>query len=75
MNQDSGMVFRKCSMSNILQTIYQKDMTQPLNILTHYAYDTQDNQNSVTDPKGNITQYYNDDFGRKNKTTGSGMGT
>ncbi len=54
-----------------------KDMTQPLqpNIVTHYGYDTQDNQASITDPNANITQYYNDDFGRKDQTISPDTGT
>jgi RHS repeat-associated protein len=52
-----------------------KDMTQPLNIITHYAYDSQDNQASITDPNTNVTQYYNDDFTRKDQTTSPDTGT
>ena len=54
-------------MNNFLQTIYLKDITpslQSLNIITSYGNDTEDNQASVTDPKGSITQYYNESLGR-----------
>jgi len=55
-----------------------KDMTEPLqpvNIITRYGYDTQDNQASITDPNTNITQYWFDDYGRKNQTTSPDTGT
>ena len=61
-------------MNSLLQTISQKDMTQPLSTITRYGYDTQDNQTSVTDPNTNITQYWFDDFGRKNQTTSPDTG-
>ena len=50
-------------------------MTQPGTIVTHYGYDTQDNQTSVTDPRSNATQYTYDDFGRKNQTISPDTGT
>jgi YD repeat-containing protein len=62
-------------MNNLLQSIYQKSKTQPVQIVTRHTYDTQDNQASITDPNGNITFYYNDDFGRKNQTGSPDTGT
>jgi RHS repeat-associated protein len=61
-------------MNNILQAVYQEDVTQPLSTITNYGYDTQDNQSSVTDPIGNTTQYWSDDFGRKNQTSSPDTG-
>jgi len=46
-----------------------------LSTITGYGYDTQDNLATVTDPKGNVTSYYNDDFGRKNQTGSPDTGT
>ncbi len=44
-------------MNSLLQTIYQKEqMTQPWSVIVRYGYDTDDNQASVTEPNGNITQ-------------------
>ncbi len=62
-------------MDNFLQSVHEKDMTQPLTTITHYGYDTRDNQASVTDPNTNITHYLFDDFGRKNQTTSPDTGT
>jgi YD repeat-containing protein len=44
-------------------------------IITQYGYDNQDNLTSVTDPKGNITQYTYDDFGRRIKVISPDTGT
>ncbi len=46
-----------------------------MSIITHYGYDTQDNLTTITDPNGNITSYYNDDFGRKNQNGSPDTGT
>jgi len=50
-------------------------MTQPLSTITGFAYDTQDNPASITDPNGNTTRYRFDDFSRKNQTTSPDTGT
>jgi YD repeat-containing protein len=39
-------------MNELLQSINLKDMAQPWSI-TRFGYDTQDDQASITDPKGN----------------------
>jgi YD repeat-containing protein len=50
-------------------------MTQPISSVTGCGYDTHDNPTSVTDPKGNITQYQSDDFGRRIKVISPDTGT
>jgi YD repeat-containing protein len=49
-------------------------MTQPLNTITDYGYDTQDNLSSITDLNENTTQYWFDDFGRKDQTASPDTG-
>lgn len=61
---------------NRLKTVTQKRTIVPgPDVLTQYAYDVQDNLNSVTDPNGNITTYAYDDFKRVQKQISPVSGT
>src|ERR1051325_4373329 len=44
-------------------------------VVTQYAYDDQDNQVSLTDPKSNVTTYAYDDFGRMQSQVSPVSGT
>ncbi len=55
MRRSLGTVLRKHSMNNMLQTIYQENISRPWEVMTDLDYDTQSNPASVIDRRSSAT--------------------